>query len=96
MLISVEGTGKNQVQPGQDSIGGAAVLSHLLLLVLVRDQIRNMVEWIDRQITFGRINYKFRTSSDKNAGQYKIYWNTGESVDLKAVVVVVVVVLLSL
>jgi len=32
MLISVEGTGKNQLQPGQESMGDDAVLLHLSLL----------------------------------------------------------------
>jgi hypothetical protein len=28
MLISVEGTGKNQLEPGQESMGDASVLSN--------------------------------------------------------------------
>jgi len=28
MLISLEGTGKNQMEPGQESMGNAPVLSH--------------------------------------------------------------------
>ena len=35
------------------------------------------------KFTFGRINYKFGASSEKNT----VYWNNGESVDLKVVVV---------
>jgi hypothetical protein len=91
MLISVEGTGKYQVEPGQGSMGDAPVLSHLLPMILVRDQIRDMLGGYVGKFTFGRINYKFRTSGERNTNQYTIYWNTGESVDLKDVVVVVVV-----
>ena len=35
------------------------------------------------KFTFGRINYKFGALSEKNT----VYWNNGESVDLKVVVV---------
>jgi hypothetical protein len=43
------------------------------------------------KLTFGRIDYKFRTSSEKNNSLYWIYWNTGYGADLKVVVMVVVV-----
>ena len=32
MAISIEGTGKNQLQPGQESMGDAPVLFHCSLL----------------------------------------------------------------
>jgi hypothetical protein len=32
MLISVEGTGKSQLEPGQENMGEAVVLSHYSLL----------------------------------------------------------------
>jgi len=44
------------------------------------------------RFTFGIIYYRFRTSSEKNTSLYTIYWNNGKGADLKAVVVVVVVV----
>jgi hypothetical protein len=43
------------------------------------------------RFTFGRIYYKFRTSSEKNTSIYTIYWNNEVGADLKVVVVVVVV-----
>jgi len=89
MLISVEGTGNYQVEPGQGSMGDAAVLSHLLPMILARDQIRDILGRYGGKITFGKIHYKFRTSSERNTGQYTIYWNSGGSLDLKVVVVVI-------
>jgi hypothetical protein len=35
------------------------------------------------KFTFGRINYNFRTSKEKNTGVCMVYWNTGgKSADL--------------
>jgi len=44
MLISVEGTGKNQLQPGQESMGDAPVLSHCSLLRNYSSQITSMLQ----------------------------------------------------
>lgn len=41
------------------------------------------------RFTFGIINYRFMTSSEKNTSLYTIYWNNGKGADLKVVVVVV-------
>jgi len=44
MLISVEGTGKNQLQPGQESVGDAPVLSQCSLLINHSSQLTSMLE----------------------------------------------------
>jgi hypothetical protein len=57
---------------------------HVLLpMILIRNHLRNMLE-----LTFGRINYKFGTSRDKNPACMR-YWYIGKGADLKVFVVVV-------
>ena len=46
----------------------------LLLIILVRNRIRDMLGTQIRKFTFRRISYKFRTSSEKNISLYTIYW----------------------
>ena len=45
MLISVKGTGKNQLQPGEESVGDDPVLSHCSLLWNIKKRKKLPVSW---------------------------------------------------
>jgi len=53
MLISVEGTGKNQLKPDQRSMGDAPVLSHCSLLLNPRPKPTGVLEHCHE----GKIDY---------------------------------------
>jgi len=53
---------------------------------LVQDLIRDLLSSKLGTFTFGGINYKFRTLSERNTGVYTIYWDIKEGADLKVVV----------
>jgi hypothetical protein len=54
----------------------------LLLITLVRNQIKNILGGETGKITFGRIKYKFRTSDNKNTSMAQ-YIGTSEGCRLR-------------
>jgi len=49
-------------------------MMNILPMILVRNQSRDMLDSKICKFTFGRINYKIRNSTEKNAIQQGIYW----------------------